>query len=172
MTASSGPAPYYFGSISLSDEPATVKFGQALAELARNGDVILLAGDLGAGKTALARALIQTLCGASTEVPSPTFTLVQDYDSPFGPIHHFDLYRIEHPDEALEIGFEDALGDGVCLIEWPDRLAGLLPHNALRIDLTMDGHARFAKLSAKNETWRERLASIEHTVKLSIDPDA
>lgn len=159
-------------SVSLPDEFATVNLGEMLADIVGDGDTLLLGGDLGAGKTALARALIRRLCGAEIEVPSPTFTLLQDYDAEFGPIHHFDLYRIEHPDEALEIGFEDALGDGLCLIEWPDRLEQWLPREAIRIDLEIDGDGRAATLSGDPAFWRSRLESSEHWAKLRHNQNA
>lgn len=121
--------------LSLADEAATARLAAALAPLAAAGDVIALWGDLGTGKTALARAFIRALCGADEEVPSPTFTLVQLYDAPAATLWHFDLYRLERPEDALELGIEEAFADGVSLIEWPDRLAGLLP--AERLDITL-----------------------------------
>jgi len=169
MAVTSGTATGFSGSISLPDEAATVNLGQQLADIVTDGDVILLSGDLGAGKTALARGLIRQLCGEETEVPSPTFTLLQVYDAPFGPIHHFDLYRINHPDEAIEIGFEDALGDGLCLIEWPERLAGWLPSVALTIDITIDGTGRRATLTATQGNWRARLESSALSATLTIE---
>jgi tRNA threonylcarbamoyladenosine biosynthesis protein TsaE len=86
------------------------------------GDVVLLKGDLGAGKSTFARALIQHLCGENTEVPSPTFTLVQTYETKAFPIWHFDFYRLKAPEEVYELGIEEAMHHGVCLIEWPERL--------------------------------------------------
>jgi tRNA threonylcarbamoyladenosine biosynthesis protein TsaE len=105
-----------------------------LSEALRKGDVVALWGDLGAGKTTFARSLIQTLVGKPIEVPSPTFTLVQIYDSLQGEIWHCDLYRLKDPEEIFEIGLEDAFYQAICLVEWPERLGNLLPQR--RIDVT------------------------------------
>ena len=121
--------------VELPDEAATAVLARRLAPWLKVGDVVALHGDLGAGKTAFARALIRTLVGAEEEVPSPTFTLVQTYDSPIGSIFHFDLYRIESPDELTEIGWDEALADGLTLVEWPGRAGSLLP--AVRIDIEL-----------------------------------
>jgi tRNA threonylcarbamoyl adenosine modification protein YjeE len=98
-------------------------------KLARNlkpGALLLLRGTLGSGKTVFARSLIRTLTGdASLEVPSPTFTLVQTYDSAKGPIYHFDLYRLKSSEEIYELGWEEALSEGIVIVEWPERLEGL-----------------------------------------------
>ena len=101
------------------------------------GDTVLLTGDVGAGKTHFARALIQSLLAQPEDVPSPTFTLVQVYDAASGTeIWHADLYRLSHPSETEELGLRDAMEHAICLIEWPDRLAGLRPESALDIALT------------------------------------
>jgi tRNA threonylcarbamoyladenosine biosynthesis protein TsaE len=122
--------------INLPDEPATSALAARLAVMARAGDVIALNGDLGAGKTALARAFIRARTTAGEEVPSPTFTLVQLYEG-FGPtIWHFDLYRLGNAEEAWELGIEEAFASGISLIEWPDRLGPLLPEH--RLDITLD----------------------------------
>jgi tRNA threonylcarbamoyladenosine biosynthesis protein TsaE len=122
--------------INLPDEPATSALAARLAAIARAGDVIALNGDLGAGKTALARAFIRARTTAGEEVPSPTFTLVQLYEG-FGPtIWHFDLYRLGNAEEAWELGIEEAFASGISLIEWPDRLGPLLPEH--RLDITLD----------------------------------
>ena len=91
--------------------------------------VIALNGDLGMGKSEIARAIIQTLCGADTVVPSPTFTIVQSYDG----ISHFDLYRIEDPDELVEVGLANAIENDITLIEWPEIATEVLPENAIHI---------------------------------------
>src|SRR3990167_7257378 len=104
------------------------------------GDIILLKGELGAGKTTFVRALIQALCGLETEVPSPTFTLVQTYETPRFLLWHFDLYRLKHPEEIFELGIEEAYGSGVSLIEWPERLGANLPKDYLGIELSYGTH--------------------------------
>jgi tRNA threonylcarbamoyladenosine biosynthesis protein TsaE len=141
----------HFPSIPLADEQATTALAQCLAPCLGPGDVVALRGDLGAGKTSFARALIRALSGpddAEREVPSPTFTLVQTYDTPVGRIHHFDLYRIQFPDDLTEIGWDEALADGIVLVEWPERAGSLLPSNRLDVTLEFgaDGEARRAIL--------------------------
>src|SRR5246500_4474734 len=114
--------------VALSNETATAGLMAALALLIGPGDVIALSGDLGAGKTAAARAMIRYLAGDDAlEVPSPTFTLAQVYDLPGLPLIHADLYRISDPGELEEIGLSPLPEGSVALIEWPDRAAGLLP---------------------------------------------
>jgi tRNA threonylcarbamoyladenosine biosynthesis protein TsaE len=122
--------------VDLPDESATADLARRLAPWLKVGDVVALHGDLGAGKTAFARALIRTLAGADEEVPSPTFTLVQTYNAPMGPIFHFDLYRIASPDELTEIGWDEALADGLTLVEWPGRAGTLLPASRIDVELT------------------------------------
>ena len=136
--------------IALPDEAATVRLGQALAGALRPGDAVCLSGPLGAGKSTLARALIRALTTPDEEVPSPTFTLVQFYEGAATSIAHFDLYRLSDPDEAYEIGLDEALEDGAALIEWPERLGGRLPADRLDIDirLTDDAAARVARIAA------------------------
>lgn len=113
----------------------TAHVAQNLAQTLKPCDVILLKGELGAGKSTFARALIQALCGAHTEVPSPTFTLLQTYETPKFVLWHFDLYRLNHPEEIYELGIEEAYAAGVSLIEWPERLGSFLPHEYLEIEL-------------------------------------
>jgi tRNA threonylcarbamoyladenosine biosynthesis protein TsaE len=144
--------------IDLADEAATAGLAATLAGLVGKGDVIALAGDLGAGKTALARAFIRTLAGTDEEVPSPTFTLVQTYDFALGTIWHFDLYRLDRPDDALELGIEDAFAEGISLIEWPDRLGPFLPADHLTVTL-VPGPTREARraLLEGSAAWSHRL---------------
>src|SRR5262249_55049948 len=111
----------------LADESATVGLARRIGGGARAGDVLAPAGDLGVGKPRFARAFIDAMTGDGEEVPSPTFTLVQTYESPAGTIWHFDLYRLSRPAEAYELGIEDAFAEGITVIEWPERLQGLLP---------------------------------------------
>lgn len=123
--------------ITLPDLAATGRLAAAIAGAARARDVIALWGDLGAGKTAFARAFIHARPGGDQvgEVPSPTFTLVQVYELD-PPVWHFDLYRLKSPYEAVELGIEEALTSAISLIEWPDRLGSDLPGE--RIDVRLE----------------------------------
>lgn len=132
--------------LALADETATSLLGARLADGMVAGDCLLLEGPIGAGKSHLARAFIRHLLGPGTEVPSPTFTLVQCYDGPDCDIWHADLYRLGHPDEVLELGLEEAMETAICLIEWPDRLGRLAPADALRLRLEPKGEGRLAQL--------------------------
>lgn len=149
--------------VSLANLDATARLAAALAPLLRAGDVVALEGDLGAGKTAFARALIRELTGGEEEVPSPTFTLLQIYEAPDFDIWHFDLYRLEKPEDVFELGIEDAMAEGVTLIEWPDRLGRYLPRDRLivRMDYADGESARVATLSGGGG-WRDRLAGLAH----------
>jgi tRNA threonylcarbamoyladenosine biosynthesis protein TsaE len=144
--------------VDLPDETATVRLGRRLAGVARPGDVFALAGDLGSGKTTLARAFIRALAGADEDVPSPTFTLAQSYDYDGGIIWHFDLYRLDRAEDALELGIEEAFTEGISLIEWPDRLGPWLPAGRLTVTLSAGAGptARRAELSGGDD-WRDRL---------------
>jgi len=158
----------------LPDLAATERLGRALAAILRPGDVVALHGDLGAGKTALARAVIRALPSpsggaegaAEEEVPSPTFTLVQTYERDPAPVWHFDLYRIEDPEETHELGLSEALDGGITLIEWPERLGGLLPAGALSLTLSYakagpdgDAEGREARLEGGGD-WPQRLSEL------------
>ena len=119
---------------------ATSAYAARLAPRLMAGDVILLQGGLGAGKTHFARALIQArlaAAGLAEDVPSPTFTLVQTYDDGSVELWHADLYRLTDLDEVAELGLEEAFETGICLVEWPDRLEGALPSGALTLHLEM-----------------------------------
>jgi len=141
----------------LADEAATARLGEDLAIALRPGDAIALKGDLGAGKSTLARALIRALADdADLEVPSPTFTLVQSYETRI-PVHHFDLYRLSAPEELDELGLDDALLQGAALVEWPERAGDRLPGIALWVDLAEDGEGRLARLSGQGLVF-ERVA--------------
>jgi len=133
------------------NEDDTAKIAKTLAKTLKKGDILCLYGDLGAGKTVFSRALIRCLCENPTlEVPSPTFTLVQIYEHHTRKIWHFDLYRLEEPDEMYEIGWQDALYEGITIIEWPIRLGALLPKK--RIDITIkvqNIHNRTIKIEYK-----------------------
>ncbi len=136
-------------SLFLPDEAATTRLGVLLAEALRPGDAVLLHGPVGAGKTHLARAIIQARMGQAEIVPSPSFTLVQTYVAPDVEIWHADLYRLSHPDEVLELGLDDAFATAICLVEWPDRLGKFTPENALNITLSAMGDGRCAVLLGK-----------------------
>ncbi|SSC68787.1 tRNA (adenosine(37)-N6)-threonylcarbamoyltransferase complex ATPase subunit type 1 TsaE [Ciceribacter selenitireducens] len=121
-------------SLTLATEADTIRLGEELALVVKPGDCVALWGDLGAGKSTLSRALLRAMADDDyLEVPSPTFTLVQNYDLRIS-VAHFDLYRLADPAELEEIGFADALDTGVCLVEWPDKAGTSLP--AKRIDIT------------------------------------
>jgi tRNA threonylcarbamoyladenosine biosynthesis protein TsaE len=128
--------------ISLPDPAATDACARSLQPHLRPGDVIALSGDLGAGKTAFARALIQGFLGPEAAVPSPTFTLVQTYETDVGPLWHCDLYRLEDPEEIFELGLEEAFQSAITLIEWPERMGIHLPEKALRLAFAYDGAGR------------------------------
>ncbi|MEL7028326.1 MAG: tRNA (adenosine(37)-N6)-threonylcarbamoyltransferase complex ATPase subunit type 1 TsaE [Pseudomonadota bacterium] len=135
MTDSAEPAPQIW-TVPLPDAAATDALGARLASALAPGDAVFLIGPLGAGKTTLARGLIRAACSDfEVEVPSPTFALIQQYDAPNLLISHLDLYRLEKPDEVLEIGYEEALDQGACLIEWPDRLGPYAPADRLEVAL-------------------------------------
>lgn len=140
----------------LKGEGDTLALGADIASMLKPGDVIALYGDLGAGKTTFSRGLIQALLGDGMDVPSPTYTLVQTYDTERGTIWHFDLYRIEAPSELLELGFDDALDD-ISIIEWPENAGALLPVNRLSINIAFHGAARIARLSSTEPHWITRL---------------
>lgn len=135
--------------IFLADDTATAALGAALAARLKPGDLVLLSGGLGAGKTALARAIVRTLVGdVNMDVPSPSFALVQPYDAPQGPVLHADLYRIHDPREIDELGLFDR-PDAIVLVEWPERapeLAGLATMN-IAISVPADGNGRIVEIS-------------------------
>ncbi len=142
--------------LDLADAAATDAAGRALAPLLQPGDVIALSGDLGAGKTSLARGLLAAL-GLTEEAPSPSYAIVIPYDPPQVrlPVWHVDLYRLDDPEEAMELGLDDALLDGVLLIEWPERLGWLWP-DALRLHINVpaDGPRRLTATVAPS--WKDR----------------
>ena len=131
----------------LPDEAATERLGAALARRLRPRDVVALQGGLGVGKTTLARAILRAASGdPALIVPSPTFTLVEIYDTPVGVFWHFDLYRLEEPEQVFELGWEEARTDGMALVEWAERLGRLLPRERLTVTLAMEGDGRRADL--------------------------
>lgn len=148
-------------SFDLPDEAATAALAAKLAPLARRGDVIALQGDLGCGKTAFARAFVNALPGAPEEVPSPTFTLVQIYPRGDREVWHFDLYRLEDPEEAQELGLEEAMAEGITLIEWPERLGGGLPRGALVLQFSYGATATARRIEVRGgPAWDSRLKEL------------
>ena len=132
-------------------------FGARLASVARAGDVIALSGDLGAGKTTLARGLLHGL-GLAGEAPSPTFTLVQTYGPPETrlPVWHCDLYRLEDSEEAIELGLDEAFDSALVLIEWPERLGHYLPAESLQLRLEGAGEPQRRLTAAVPPAWEAR----------------
>lgn len=146
-------------SVTLEDEAATRALGSAIAGALGTGDAVLLFGPLGAGKTVLARAILHAL-GVSGRVPSPTFTLVQSYETSKLPVRHFDLYRVERESDLFELGLEDAMDEGAIIVEWPENAFGQLPDSALKVELHPSaGEARMARLSG-GARWSEFLEQI------------
>ncbi|HET7083482.1 MAG TPA: tRNA (adenosine(37)-N6)-threonylcarbamoyltransferase complex ATPase subunit type 1 TsaE [Rhizomicrobium sp.] len=133
------------GDVPLPDLDATQRLGVGIAGGLKAGDAVALWGDLGAGKTTLARAILQAL-GVKEEVPSPTFTLVQSYDT-HPRIAHYDLYRLKNAREMEELGFDDALAEGAVLVEWPERAPEVLPPDALHVRLGLKEGTRTARLT-------------------------
>jgi tRNA threonylcarbamoyladenosine biosynthesis protein TsaE len=137
-------------SLFLPDEAATERLGTALAGRLKPRDVVALQGGLGVGKTTLARAILRAASGdPALIVPSPTFTLVEIYDTPMGVFWHFDLYRLEEPEQVFELGWEEARADGVALVEWAERLGALLPSERLTVTLALEGDGRRADLEGE-----------------------
>jgi tRNA threonylcarbamoyladenosine biosynthesis protein TsaE len=141
----------------LPDLAATEALAQTLAPLLRPGDAVLLEGPLGAGKTAFARALLRALAGdPALEVPSPSYTLVQTYETAAGAVAHFDLWRLDGPPDLAELGWDEARA-GIVLVEWPERLGALRPAEALSIAFHPEaGDARRVVLTG----WPDRLGRL------------
>ena len=148
--------------VALPDAGATARLGAAIAPLLRPGEALLLYGPLGMGKSTLARGLIRALTTPDEDVPSPTFTLVQFYESD-PPVAHFDLYRLTRPDEAAEIGMDEALDEGCAIIEWPERLGddpvAWLGVEPLKITLAEHDGGRRATVSGAGD-WEQRLKDL------------
>jgi tRNA threonylcarbamoyladenosine biosynthesis protein TsaE len=153
----------YFQCVTLKGEAETAALGRRVARLLRPGDTVTLTGPLGAGKTVFARGLIRTFL-AGEDVPSPTFTLVQTYETARFPIWHVDLYRLKSAGEVRELGLDEALERGVLLIEWPDRMGHALPTD--RLDVVIEGmdeendhEERIVKVIARG-TWASRVGDL------------
>ena len=160
--------------LDLPDEAATNRLGEDIAAVLAKGDAIALAGDLGAGKTTLARAIVRALAGdPDLEVPSPTFTLVQAYEGSL-PVLHFDLYRLESPDELEELGLEDGLESGAVLVEWPERAGELLPERAITVEIGTAASGRSVRISGDEEAMGRirRSIDIRHFLRQSGLEDA
>lgn len=141
--------------LSLPSPDATCALARQIGAGLRPGDVLLLSGGIGAGKTHFARCLIQSLLLAPEDVPSPTFTLVQVYDTASGELWHADLYRLTGPDECVELGLSEAFDSAICLVEWPDRLGDLTPADALHLSFAAGSaeEARQLTLDWTAERW-------------------
>ena len=150
------------------DEAATAALAARLAPRLRAGDSVLLSGGLGMGKSHFTRALIRARLGDPVaEVPSPTYTLVQVYDDGAAEIWHADLYRLSGEDEIAETGLEDAFEAAICLVEWPERLGGIAPTGALRLDFAPgdDDTGRRLTMTGDPARWRE---TIEHLADIDV----
>ena len=139
----------------LPDEAATEAFGRSIADRLRVGDVLALHGDLGAGKTTLARGILRGL-GLEGDAPSPTFAIVQPYDDLRIPVWHIDLYRIEDPSEIGQLALDEARIDTILLIEWPERLGGDLWADALSLWLERDGEGGRCLTARVPPAWEAR----------------
>ncbi|MDV4144677.1 MULTISPECIES: tRNA (adenosine(37)-N6)-threonylcarbamoyltransferase complex ATPase subunit type 1 TsaE [Shimia] len=146
---------FFQTSLTLTSPEETAALAKLISAQVKKGDVLLLEGEIGAGKTHFARSLILSLLDTPEDIPSPTFTLVQTYESLLGEIWHADLYRLTSPDEVIELGLIDAFEDAICLVEWPDRLAELAPESALTLSFSMtaDLGQRALTISSSNTRW-------------------
>lgn len=142
----------------LPDPEATDRLARRLADYLAPGATILLRGPIGSGKSHFARAFIRRRLGVTGDIPSPTFTLVQSYEGKGEEVWHADLYRLGHPDEVQELGLAEALGRAICLIEWPDRLGGAAPADALELDLSLEGEGRQVVIRGAGPALRAALA--------------
>jgi tRNA threonylcarbamoyladenosine biosynthesis protein TsaE len=150
-------------SLDLPAESATAALAARIAGLAEVGDVIALRGELGSGKTSFARGFIRARGRADEEVPSPTFTLVEVYEFPQGApaVWHFDLYRLTKSEDVYELGFEEALGGAILLIEWPERLGPLLPRERLDVVLSAGSSTTARRVGLEGTRgWACRLATL------------
>lgn len=147
-------------SITLNSPEETSELAARLGAELRPGDSILLEGEIGSGKTHFARSLIQSLMSAPEDVPSPTFTLVQAYETPIGEVWHCDLYRLSTVDEIEELGLTEAFDSAICLIEWPDKLGPLTPATALTVQMQTDPNVmetRHLTLTWSDQKWSRKL---------------
>ena len=136
-------------------EAETIELAEYFADKAKRGDIFALYGTLGMGKSVFARGFVKKLCGVD-DVPSPTFTLVQSYESSKGDIYHFDLYRLKHSDEVFELGFEDIVYSGISLIEWPEKAGAWLPKNIIKINIVSHETGRIFSVCVDSEEKKNR----------------
>lgn len=154
--------------IYLPDAAATERLGNVLGKLARSGDVFCFTGDLGAGKTLMSRGISLALGVAEDEVTSPTFAIMNVYDGSELEVRHFDLYRLNRPEELEDIGFNEyAGGDGVTLIEWAELFAEELPEEYMQVTLLIEGAGRKAVLAPKGERYEELLQEVKQLADFS-----
>lgn len=147
-------------SLTLTSPDDTADFATRLGNILGPGDIVLLEGPIGSGKTHFARSLIQSLMQVPEDVPSPTFTLVQAYDTQAGEVWHCDLYRLSMVEEVEELGLIDAFETAICLVEWPDKLGPLTPQSALNLVFETDPNAeetRHLTLKWSDPKWSQKL---------------
>jgi len=146
--------------VTLKNISETENLAKKIASLVKIGDLITLDGDLGTGKTSFARFFIRSLTNNKEEIPSPTFTLMQSYDTPNFPIHHIDLYRINSTAEVIELGIEESFDNGVSLIEWPKLAEPIFPSSYLAIELSfLENDIRLAKINSFGN-WIDRIKAL------------
>ncbi len=144
--------------IQIKTQAETEEIAHKIAQICDIGDVIALYGDLGVGKSVFSRSFIRALTTPDEEVPSPTFTLVQVYESDHGELYHFDMYRLENPDDCFELGIEEAFSDGVSLIEWPTKMGAYLPWDCLKIEIANgEGETERTMEFSSQGPWLDRL---------------
>jgi tRNA threonylcarbamoyladenosine biosynthesis protein TsaE len=140
--------------IEINSPDQTANLAISLGQILKAGDCLLLVGSVGAGKSLFARALIQSLQDTPEDVPSPTFTIIQTYETKLGDLWHCDLYRISSPHEVIELGLDDAMATAVTLIEWPENLADLTPPDALTIRINdLGGDVRKLSFESTDSAW-------------------